>query len=83
MRNKNLTRNDSAREHAMSQPVAAALAPLPFGPVYDNGEPLETEWHTFGPPSCRRCLQALSTNDLDEELYLQYGVFEYDPVASR
>ncbi|HEV7785589.1 MAG TPA: hypothetical protein VGQ28_09660 [Thermoanaerobaculia bacterium] len=31
----------------MSQPAAAALAPLPFELVYDDGEPLETEWHTL------------------------------------
>ena len=28
----------------MSQPVRA-LAPLPFDLVYDDGEPLETNWH--------------------------------------
>jgi hypothetical protein len=47
MRNKILARNDSARENAMSQPVAAAFAPLPFELVYDDGEPLETDWHTL------------------------------------
>jgi hypothetical protein len=35
----------------MSQP-AIALAPLPFELVYDDGEPLETEWHTIQYPSC-------------------------------
>lgn len=29
----------------MSQPAAAALAPLPFELVFDDGEPLETYWH--------------------------------------
>jgi len=33
----------------MSQP-AVALAPLPFELVYDDGEPLETEWHTLEHP---------------------------------
>lgn len=28
----------------MSQPISA-LAPLPFELVYDDGEPLESEWH--------------------------------------
>ena len=29
----------------MSQPAAAALSPLPFELVYDDGEPLESDWH--------------------------------------
>jgi Uma2 family endonuclease len=47
MRNKILAKHDSAREHVMSQPAVAALAPLPFELVYDDGEPLETEWHVL------------------------------------
>ncbi|MEA2602117.1 MAG: hypothetical protein QOF89_3109 [Acidobacteriota bacterium] len=31
----------------MSQPAAAALAPLPFELVYEDGEPLETPWHRY------------------------------------
>jgi len=31
----------------MSQRAVAALAPLPFELVYDDGEPLETEWHSL------------------------------------
>jgi Uma2 family endonuclease len=38
-------KNDSEREIPMSQPAAAALAPLPFELVFDDGEPLETNWH--------------------------------------
>jgi len=29
----------------MSQPAVAALAPLPFELVYDDGRPLDTNWH--------------------------------------
>lgn len=29
----------------MSQPAVAALAPLPFDLVYEDGEPLDTNWH--------------------------------------
>lgn len=29
----------------MSQPAVRALAPLPFELVFDDGEPLESEWH--------------------------------------
>jgi Uma2 family endonuclease len=38
-------KNDSEREPLMSQPAFAALAPLPFELVEDDGEPLETDWH--------------------------------------
>ena len=31
----------------MSQPAVAALAPLPFELVYEDGEPLETLWHRY------------------------------------
>jgi len=31
----------------MSQPIASALAPLPFELVYSDGEPLESEWHVL------------------------------------
>ena len=41
----------------MSQPAAAALAPLPFELVYDDGEPLETEWHTIQYPLLRDLIQ--------------------------
>jgi len=48
----------------MSQPAAAALAPLPFELVYDDGEPLETEWHTYELPLLR---------DLIEESMIERG----------
>ena len=41
----------------MSQPAAAALAPLPFELVYDDGEPLETEWHTLEFPLLRKLIR--------------------------
>ncbi|HYU33931.1 MAG TPA: Uma2 family endonuclease [Thermoanaerobaculia bacterium] len=31
----------------MSQPAVSALAPLPFDLVYEDGEPLESEWHVW------------------------------------
>ena len=39
----------------MSQP-AVALAPLPFELVYEDGEPLETEWHTLEYPFLRELI---------------------------
>ena len=31
----------------MSKPAVAALAPLPFELVFDDGEPLDSGWHVF------------------------------------
>lgn len=31
----------------MSEPAVSALAPLPFELVYDDGEPLESNWHRY------------------------------------
>jgi len=38
-------KSDSERETTMSQPAVAALAPLPFELVTDDGVPLESNWH--------------------------------------
>src|SRR6185436_5424980 len=35
----------STGDNTMSQPAVAALAPLPFELVYDDGEPLDSNWH--------------------------------------
>ncbi len=35
---------------------ATALAPLPFELVYDDGEPLETEWHSLELPLLRKLI---------------------------
>jgi Uma2 family endonuclease len=40
-----LERNDFDGRISMSQPAVAALAPLPFELVYDDGKPLDTNWH--------------------------------------
>jgi hypothetical protein len=53
MQNKVSPDNDSEREHAMSKPAVSALAPLLFELVFDDGEPLETEWHTYQLPLLR------------------------------
>jgi Uma2 family endonuclease len=45
MPDKVATKNDSEREPTMSQPAVAALAPLPFELVTDDGVPLESNWH--------------------------------------
>jgi Uma2 family endonuclease len=80
MRNKILSRNDSAREHAMSQPAAAALAPLPFELVYEDGEPLETEWHTFELPLLREVIGQAMAEQGRADFYAGMNMFVYYSV---
>src|SRR3954467_13802465 len=77
MRNKILARNDSAREHAMSQPVAAALASLPFELVYDDGEPLETEWHTLEHPLLSELIGQAMAEQGRTDFYVGSNMFVY------
>jgi Uma2 family endonuclease len=79
MRNKVLVRNDSAREHAMSQP-AVALAPLPFELVLDDGEPLETEWHTLQYPFLRRLFRQAMAEQGRTDFYAGGNMFVYYSV---
>jgi Uma2 family endonuclease len=80
MRNKILLRNDSAREHAMSQPAAAALTPLPFELVYDDGEPLETEWHTYELPLLRGLIRQAMAKQGRTDFYTGANMFVYYSV---
>jgi Uma2 family endonuclease len=79
MRNKILPENDSAREHAMSQP-AVALAPLPFELVIDDGEPLESEWHTFQYPLLRELIRQAMTEQGRTDFYVGGDMFVYYSV---
>jgi Uma2 family endonuclease len=80
LRNKILARNDSAREHAMSQQAAAALAPLPFELVYDDGEPLETEWHTLEFPLLRWLIRQAMAERGRADFYVGGNMFVYYSV---
>jgi Uma2 family endonuclease len=40
----------------MSQPAFSALAPLPFEIIYDDGEPLESDWHIQQLPLFREAI---------------------------
>src|SRR6476619_6414638 len=80
MRNKVLTKNDSAREPAMSQPAAAALAPLPFELVYSDGEPLETDWHTFQLPLMRELIHQAMREAGRADFFCAANVFVYYSV---
>jgi Uma2 family endonuclease len=91
MRNRILQRNDSEREHAMSKPAVAALAPLPldFELVYEDGEPLENEWHTIQIPLLRevtrRRMKELGRRDfyVGGNMFVYYSVEQAREVATR
>jgi Uma2 family endonuclease len=73
------SRNDSARELLMSQP-ATALAPLPFELVYDDGEPLETEWHTLEYPLLREVIRQAMAEQDRTDFYVGANIFVYYSV---
>jgi Uma2 family endonuclease len=77
MRNKIFAKHDSAREHVMSQPAVAALAPLPFELVYDDGEPLETEWHTWEYPILRDLIREAMAEQGRKDFYAGGNMFVY------
>jgi Uma2 family endonuclease len=91
MRNRILQRNDSEREHAMSKPAVAALAPLPldFELVYEDGEPLENEWHTIQIPLLREVIRLrmkeLGRNDfyVGGNMFVYYSVEQAREVAKK
>jgi len=64
----------------MSQPVAAALAPLPFELVYDDGEPLETEWHTYELPLLREVIGQAMAEQGRTDFYAGMNMFVYYSV---
>jgi len=63
----------------MSQP-AAALAPLPFELVYDDGEPLETEWHTLEYPYLRQLIGQAMAEQGRTDFYTGGNMFVYYSV---
>jgi Uma2 family endonuclease len=77
MRNRVLQKNDPEREHAMSQPALAALAPLPFELVYSDGEPLESEWHSLQFPFLRRLIRQAMVEQDRSDFYVGGDMFVY------
>ncbi|PYQ59667.1 MAG: hypothetical protein DMF53_18405 [Acidobacteria bacterium] len=63
----------------MSQ-SAAALAPLPFELVYDDGEPLETEWHTLEYPFLRELIGQVMAEQGRIDFYTGGHMFVYYSV---
>ena len=64
----------------MSQPAVAALAPLPFELVYDDGEPLETEWHTYELPLLRGLIHRVMAERDRTDFYVGANIFVYYSV---
>ena len=60
----------------MSQP-AVALAPLPFELVLDDGEPLETEWHTWEFPLLRELIGQAMAERGRTDFYVGGNMFVY------
>jgi Uma2 family endonuclease len=64
----------------MSQSTAAALAPLPFELVYDDGEPLETYWHTLELPLLAHLLRQAMVEQGRTDFWVGANVFVYYSV---
>ena len=64
----------------MSQPAVAALAPLPFELVLDDGEPLETEWHTWEYPLLRELICQTMAEQGRTDFYVGGNMFVYYSV---
>ena len=64
----------------MSQPVAAAFAPLPFELVYDDGESLETDWHTLELPLLRHLLRQAMAEQGRTDFFAGANIFVYYSV---
>jgi Uma2 family endonuclease len=65
----------------MSQPAVAALAPLPFELVLDDGEPLETEWHTLEYPLLRELIRQAMVEQGRRDFYTGGNMFVYYSLA--
>lgn len=60
----------------MSQPVRA-LAPLPFELVFSDGEPLESEWHTYQFPLLRDLISQAMAEQGRNDFYAGGDMFVY------
>ncbi len=60
----------------MSQP-AYALAPLPFELVFSDGEPLESEWHTYQFPLLRDLIGQAMAEQKRSDFYAGGDMFVY------
>jgi Uma2 family endonuclease len=61
----------------MSQPAVAALAPLPFELVLDDGEPLESDWHTVEFPFLRKLILRAMAEQGRTDFFTGANIFVY------
>ncbi|HEY2290289.1 MAG TPA: Uma2 family endonuclease [Thermoanaerobaculia bacterium] len=64
----------------MSQPIASALATLPFELVYDDGEPLESEWHVLQNGLLRELILLVMEEQGRPDFYVGGNMFVYYSV---
>lgn len=64
----------------MSQPAVAALAPLPFELVLDDGEPLESDWHTVEFPLLRELIIQAMAEQGRTDFFVGANIFVYYSV---
>ena len=60
---------------------AALLAPLPFELVLDDGEPLETEWHTLQLPLLRELIRQAMKEQGRTDFYVGDNMFVYHSLG--
>lgn len=65
----------------MSRPAVSALAPLPFELVFDDGEPLESEWHTYQLPLLRDLIRRAMKERGRTDFYAGMNMFVYYSMA--
>lgn len=63
----------------MSEP-AIALAPLPFELVFDDGNPLETDWHSLELPLLRDLVRQVMAEQGRTDFYIGINMFLYYSV---
>ncbi|HSF39300.1 MAG TPA: Uma2 family endonuclease [Thermoanaerobaculia bacterium] len=61
----------------MSQPAVAALAPLPFELVYEDGVPLESDWHTQQLPLLRGLIGQTMLEQERTDFFSGANIFVY------
>jgi len=68
------------RKGACHEPAAAGLSPLPFELVSDDGEPSETEWHTYELPLLRGLIRRVMAERGRTDFYTGANMFVYYSV---
>lgn len=64
----------------MSQPAYAALAPLPFELVYEDGKPLDTPWHGLQQSLLRTLIRRIMAEQGRTDFYVGKNMFVYYSV---